>query len=155
VEVAVRVDVREGVRVGVRVKVAVRVGVRVEVLVAEAAAVAEAVEVEVGGGAVTVKVPPLSVNGTEPAPGSEATAFPRVRAEAPGAAALLTLNDTVARVPSGIAELPPWMTMRTTPDDGWDQLSDFPAEVAAPPIVTSPTDSRLASNPRSNWMAET
>lgn len=155
VDVAVRVDVREGVRVGVRVKVAVRVGVRVAVLVAEAAAVEEAVEVDVGGGAVTVKVPPLSVRGTDPAPGSEATAFPGVREETPGLAARLTLNDTVARVPSGIAEFPPWMTMRTTADDGWDQLSDFPAEEAAPPIVTPSTESRLASNPRSNWMAET
>jgi hypothetical protein len=163
VEVRVRVGVEDGVRVALGADVAVRdavpvgvlVGVRVAVLVDEGAVVAEAIAVDVAGGAVTEKVPPLSVRETGSAPGSEATALPGVSAEAPGAAEPLTLNDIVAMVPSGIAELPPWITMRTTPDDGWDQLSDFPAEEAAPPIVTPAMDSRPASNATSNWMADT
>jgi hypothetical protein len=154
VAVAVRVNVAVGVRVGVRVNVAVRVGVRVGVLVT-AGEVDEEVGVGLAGGAVTVNVPPLRVNETEPAPGSEATAFAGVRGEDPGAAEGLTLNETLARDPSGMAELPPARTMRTTPDDGCDQLSDLPAEEAAPPMVTPATARRLESKPMSNWMAET
>jgi hypothetical protein len=146
-----------GVNVGVRVKVLVDVlvGVRVDVLVAETTGVAEVVWVGEGGGAVTVNVPPFRLSETRLASGSEATALLGVSDDAPGAAEGLTLNEIVARVPSGIAALPPRMTIRTTPADGWDQLSVFPADEAALPIVTPPKDRRVESNATSNWIAET
>jgi hypothetical protein len=146
-----------GVNVGVRdnVLVGVLVGVRVDVLVAETTGVADVVWVGEGGGAVTVNVPPFRLRETRLASGSEATALLGVSADAPGAAEGLTLNEIVARVPSGIAALPPRMTIRTTAADGWDQLSVFPADEAALPIVTPPTDSRLESKATSNWIAET
>ena len=157
VGVDVRVGVRDGVRVadGVKVGVGVLVGVRVAVEVGEATGVFDAGEVDVAGGAVTVNVPPLRDSETGLAPGSEATALPGLSAEEPGAAPPLTLNDSEAMAPSGMAELPPWITIRTTPEDGCDQLSDLPAEEAALPIVTPATASRLESNETSNWMAET
>jgi hypothetical protein len=157
----VEVDVRVGVTDGVRVTVGdgVRVGVLVEVRVDVAEAVAMGVlvagEVTVAGGAVTVKVPLLRTRGTGFADGSAAMALARPRLDAPGEAPGFTLKETVASVPSGIARTPPWMTMRKVPAEGCDELKDFPADEAPPPRLTSPTVSRLLSNPISKLMADT
>lgn len=65
-------------------------------------------EVDVAGGAVTVKVPSLRVRGIELADGSEATALGcKSRGLAPGAAPTLTLKEIVAIVPSGMTDVPP------------------------------------------------
>jgi hypothetical protein len=151
VRVEVGVALGPGVFVDVRVGVLVRVGVFVRVAVA----VAEGTGVLVDGGARTVKLPLTRVSGTGLADGSEATALPSDRLEVPGAAPPMTVNETVASVPSGIAELPPCMTSRNTPADGWEELSDFPTDPGPLPRLTPPTERRLASKPMSKLTAET
>ena len=47
------------------------------------------------------------------------------------------------------------MRTRTVPEDGSEDVMDFPAELAAPPIVTLVTSSRLASKLTSNCTPET
>ena len=157
VEVDVRVGVLDGVRValGVELGPTVLVGVRVAVLVAVDVGVAVGREVFVAGGAVTVKVPLLRARGTGFANGSEAMALASDRLDAPGEAPPLTLKETVASVPSGIGKTPPWMTMRSVPAEGCEELNDFPADEAPLPRLTPPTVSRLLSNAISKLMADT
>jgi hypothetical protein len=95
---AVRVGVREGVRLAVAVEVLVLVDAGEEV----GLGVEGGLEVSVAGGALTVKDPGLRESGTPPPEGSVAAALARPRVNAPGAAPPSTLNEIVARAPSGM-----------------------------------------------------
>lgn len=120
------------------------------VIVAEGRGVCVTVDVEVGnvfgwtvavavadGGAVMVNDPELVESGTGLPLGSVAITLLNDRTDESGEAPIFTLTTTLATVPFWIAVwFNPKMSTRTRPEEGVDQERVFPADEAAPPMVT-------------------